>query len=120
MQKRPDVLYVKSGTDFQNLSEIIVRKSSPQEDLIESDYKVDADKVVTGQAYHYKLKQDLAVTVIKHDITREVIPNEVVQKHVESYDEKLAEKMKKVMVNLQDSLQVYPRGQPEIQFYQNP
>lgn len=97
MQKFPHVLYVKSGTDFQNLSEIVVRKCDPSMRIEESPSKIDETQVVTNQVYTYRLKDDLLVSVTKHDITKEVEPNPAVLKHVESYDLKLAEKMKKIL-----------------------
>lgn len=97
MKKFPNVLYVKSGTDFQNLSEIVVRKQKDGQKIEEGPLKMEYFEVVTEKAYHYNFKDGLTVTLTKHDITKDVPPNEKVLKHVEKYDVKLQETMKNVL-----------------------
>lgn len=99
IQHFPKCLFIKSGTDFQNLSEIIVKKASPEEvgSIKVEQTLVRHEEVITGQEYIYPLGTNLKVTVIKHDITRDTVPDPKIQKVVNDYDHKLQEKMKKTL-----------------------
>lgn len=98
IQHFPQCLYVKSGTDFQNLSEIIVKRVSKEEQTaaIKGPEIVLHDAIVTGAEYNYPLGDTLLLTVIKHDITRDVKPDHKIEMVVHEFDHKLQEKMRKV------------------------
>ena len=89
---------MKSGTDFQNVSEIVVERLPVEqiEQLAESPHLIYHEQVETGKPYSYRLRDDLLITIIKHDVTTDIEPNAEVRKHIEEYDQKLQEKMKTV------------------------
>jgi 5'-nucleotidase len=64
--------------------------------IIESPHLIYHEQVETGKPYKYHLRDDLVVTLIKHDVTTDIEPDPEIQKHIQDYDLKLQEKMKTV------------------------
>lgn len=87
---------MKSGTDFQNLSELLISKPTKDFSIIqESSTKLKHDEILANQCYTYKLK-DRIVKVIKHDITKNDEPDAATLAQVERSDDKLKVQMKRV------------------------
>lgn len=98
IEKFEKSLFVKSGTDFQNLSEIIFHRGTLEElkNHKNSQSPVLHGEVTTGERHVYKLRDDIMVTVVKHDITKDTPVDEEIAAHVEKFDMKLKESMKRV------------------------
>lgn len=88
-------MIVKSGTDFKNLSEILLTRSKPDSTDKLPDILNDED-IIAGKHYIYPLRDGLCVRVIKHDITKDDLPDPDTEKHVKQCDEKLSKMMKRV------------------------
>ena len=97
------MISVKSGTDFQNFSEIIIEQVPPEElSKLEIDEEriVHHEEVQTGKEYKYLLaKKSLLLTVIRHDVTLDDPVDPEIEAHVQEYDMKLHERMKRVVVH---------------------
>lgn len=96
-----DTLIVKSGTNYQNLSEIKVKildKEGLQKMKMYISHKdtiINDDNVVTDKVYNFLLKRKYLIQVTKKDITTDIPQNKELLKHVESYYVEFDKTMKK-------------------------
>ncbi len=100
MQRFEKCVYVKSGTDFFNMIEIEVRKMTPEQlnSINFSPNLIEHEEVLLGVNYHYKLgKENLVVSLRRHDVTKDITPNPAIVSHVSECDLKLKEKMSKIL-----------------------
>lgn len=88
-------MIVKSGTDFQNLSEIVLRKSRYHDELADCPPIMDDTEVEIGRAYQYQFKK-FEATVIAHNVTKDVVPDQETEAMIEESDLKMKDKMRKV------------------------
>lgn len=93
-------MFVKSGTDFQNFSEIELWQysSADYQKVVEnSSTEVSHKQVETGHAYIFKMPQNRVVVIKKHDILKKDISDPQIELHCQNYNAKLEEQMKKVI-----------------------
>lgn len=91
---------MKSGTDFQNMSEIEFFEMSPEEysSTQESAEKIlDQSSVRSGIKYTYKMPNNKVVTVQKHDVTKQDEPDAEIASIVDSYDHILKAKLQRLL-----------------------
>lgn len=77
------------------MSEIIL-KNQAGEGFSQAPDVIIHEQMEAGRSYDFKLRDNLLVSVIKHDVTREDLPDADVENHVKKCDEKLSQMMKKV------------------------
>jgi hypothetical protein len=100
LQKFSGVFYAKSGTDFQNISEIEVWEYDDDEyenALQHPESEIEHHQIKTGHPYTFRLPNNKVVIVKKHDVTiaDPICPK--IEQHVETYNKRLEEQMKKVV-----------------------
>lgn len=75
-------LVVKSGCEFRNLSLIHLEpRDSPAEELLQRE-DVNEENVVTGKEYRYYVREQYLATIVKYDVTLDIIPDPLVEAHV--------------------------------------
>ena len=93
-------LFLKSGTDFKNFSEIdITYDPQNKGKLNEDDYEpldLDNTNVVTDKEYKFAIKDKYEVVLRKRDITRDIEPLPELVDVVAQYGDKIKEAMKLV------------------------
>lgn len=94
-------LILKSGSDYKNFSEIRIEENSEKCLTVKHDNPDIEDNAVTGREYTYAVSKKYSVTLVKHDITRDIVPIPELVKHVEHYNQLMHEAMKKVVCKIE-------------------
>lgn len=102
---------MKSGSDYKNFTEIDLKviESDEKENISFTNDDLNDDNVVTGKEYTYNIRDKFKASIKKRDITRDIVPVASIQKHVDFYDEKMHEAMKRVTEFLTSRLFVTAR-----------
>lgn len=93
-------LLLKSGSDYKNYSEIRIKQGS---DVTSSEYGnvTLEDNAETGKEYSYLVNKKYGVTLIKHDITKDIEPLPELVTHVSHYNDLMHEAMKKTVCKIE-------------------
>lgn len=65
---------------------------------------LDDNNVETNKLYTYNLRDKFKASLVKRDITIDIIPDPKIEKHVKMYDDKMFEAMKRVIINFFHSI----------------